>query len=239
MANNSSITLAELSEKLYKHDKIIAGRSVISRALNELNLRYKKLSLQAVEKHGPEVLKKKEFYLEELATTAVKDLIFIDECGANLQMVPRYGRAYGAERAVFSAPYQRGNLISIISAISIDKIEAAMYGQWATNGEIFKHFIENDLLPILKPSHVIVMDNVKFHQSETIKELINSVGARVLYLPPYHPELNPIEEMWSKIKCILRKLSARDLKSFKCAIKSAYEKVTQSDLLGWFKHAGY
>jgi transposase len=154
-------------------------------------------------------------------------------------MTLRYGRAYGAERAVLSAPYQRGNRISIISAISIHKIEAAMYGQWSTDGEIFKHFIENDLLPILKPRHVVVMDNVKFHQSETIKELIHSVGARVVYLPPYHPELNPIEEMWSKIKHILRKLSARDLKTFKSSIKKAYEKVTQSDLLGWFKHAGY
>lgn len=77
-------------------------------------------------------------------------------------MVPRYGRAYGAERAVFSAPYQRGNLISIISAISIDKIEAAMYGQWSTNGEIFKHFIENDLLPILKPSHIVVTSTLNF-----------------------------------------------------------------------------
>ena len=154
-------------------------------------------------------------------------------------MAPRYGRAYGSNRAVISAPYQRGNLISLISAISIHKIEAAMYGQWATNGEIFSHFIEKELLPILEPRHVVVMDNVGFHKSEPIKKLIDSVGARVLYLPPYHAELNPIEEMWSKIKCILRKLSARDIHTFKVAIKKAYEKISQSDLLGWFKHAGY
>lgn len=154
-------------------------------------------------------------------------------------MSPRYGRAYGSNRAIISAPYHRGNLISLISAISIYKIEAAMYGQWATNGEIFHHFIEKELVPILKPRHVVVMDNVNFHKSESIKKLVESVGARIIYLPPYHPELNPIEEMWSKIKYILKKLSAREPRTFKNAIKIAYEKISQSDLLGWFKHAGY
>lgn len=183
--------------------------------------------------------KKKERYLSELNNVAVKDLIFIDESGVNLQMAPRYGRAYGKERAVISAPYQRGNMITVIGAISLHRVETAMYGQWAANSEIFIHFIEKNLLPILKPEHVIVMDNVNFHKSEKVRELIGSVGAKVIYLPPYHPELNPIEEMWSKIKGVLRKLAARDLQIFKQAIKKAFYSISQSDLLGWFKHAGY
>lgn len=154
-------------------------------------------------------------------------------------MVPRYGRAYGGERAIMFAPYQHGNQITMIGAISIEKVEAAMYGRWAANSEIFAHFIENDLLPILKREHVVVMDNISFHKSQRVSELIESVGARIIYLPPYHSELNPIEEMWSKVKTTLRKLAARDLRFFKKAIKCAFEKVSRSDLIGWFGHAGY
>jgi len=154
-------------------------------------------------------------------------------------MVPRYGRAYGSTRATISAPYQRGNQLTMIGAISVEKVEAAMYGQWAANGDIFTTFIEDSLCPILTKEHVVVMDNVGFHKSEKVIELINSVGAQCVFLPPYHPELNPIEEMWSKIKSILRKQSARTLSTFKKAIRFAFESICDTDLLGWFQHAGY
>ena len=154
-------------------------------------------------------------------------------------MVPRYGRAYGKERATISAPYQHGNQITMISAISLNSIEAAMYGEWAANTDIFSVFIEKCLCPQLQPHHVIVMDNVSFHKSEKIKELIHNCGADLIFLPPYSPELNPIEEMWSKIKHSLRKQSARNRVSFKKAIKIAYESITTFDLFGWYQHAGY
>lgn len=154
-------------------------------------------------------------------------------------MCPRYGRAYGGERAIVNAPHQHGNQITMISAISIEKVEAAMYGEWSANGEIFLSFIENHLCPILRPGNVVVMDNVGFHKVFGVYELIKSVGAELIYLPPYCAELNPIEEMWSKIKYLLRKLSARTLDEFKKAIKKSFEAVCKSDLMGWFKHAGY
>jgi len=154
-------------------------------------------------------------------------------------MVPRYGRAQGAERAIITAPYQRGNQITMISAISLEKVEAAMYGSWNANSEIFTIFVEEHLCPVLEKRHVVVMDNVGFHKSEKVISLIESTGAKCVYLPPYHPELNPIEEMWSKIKSILRKLCARDLGNFKKAIRQAFEAIESKDLLGWFQHAGY
>ena len=154
-------------------------------------------------------------------------------------MSPRYGRGYKGERVKSSAPYQRGNKITMIGAISIYQVEASMYGSWSADGEIFVEFVERSLKPILKPNHVVVMDNVSFHKNQQARTLIESKGAQILYLPPYHPELNPIEEMWSKIKIYLRRLSARTLKDFKRAIKTAFEAVTTSDLEGWFKHSGY
>ena len=106
-----------------------------------------------------------------------KDLIFIDESGAHLQMGPLYGRALNGERAVVSKPAQYGNKITLISAISINKVEAALYGEWSANGSIFVQFLEQCLVPILKPNHIVVMDNVSFHKVKGVKEVMNRAGA--------------------------------------------------------------
>lgn len=154
-------------------------------------------------------------------------------------MTPRYGRALGSTRAVTYAPYQRGNHMTMISAISLSGVEAALYGEWSANGMIFSTFMEKCLCPKLKPGDAVIMDNVSFHKSDKIIELVEQCGAQVIFLPPYSPELNPIEEMWSKIKNSLRRKSARCKKTFKKAIKKSYEAVTTENIMGWFQHAGY
>lgn len=168
-----------------------------------------------------------------------KTLIFIDESGANLRMSSRYARAEGGERIKMPIPFEHGPQFSMIGAISVDKVEAALYGEWATNGDIFHSFIENDLLPQLKQKHTVIMDNVKFHLQARIRETIESTGAKVIFLPPYSPDLNPIENMWSKVKNTLRKLAPRTTRNFKKCIKVAFEEITKSDLVEWFKHCGY
>ena len=154
-------------------------------------------------------------------------------------MAPIYGRSMSGERAVISKPNKYGNKITMISGISVEKIEASIYGKWSANSEIFTQFIIQCLCPVLKPRHVVIIDNVRFHKTPEVARLIHNTGAKLIYLPPYSPELNPIEEMWSKIKHILRKLSARTINKFKKAIKRAFNAVTKKDLIGWFKHAGY
>ena len=168
-----------------------------------------------------------------------ESLIFIDEAGANLQMHPLYGRAPGAQRANISAPHQRGNFITILGAISINGIESLSYTDGPGNTEVFGCFIENYLCPILTSNHVVVMDNVPFHKAEKIKHMIETTGAKLIYSPPYSPEFNPIEEMWSKVKSFLRRFAARTKTEFHRAITKALKSITQSDLFGWFKHAGY
>jgi len=154
-------------------------------------------------------------------------------------MAPLYGRGYGQARVYYPVPFQRGNRFTLMSAISIEKVEAALYGQWCGNGEIFLHFIEEHLCPVLRPQHVVVMDNVAFHQVLGVKEAIEGAGAQLIYLPPYSPDLNPIEQMWSKIKSYLRKLAARNPIKFKRAVKIAFESIESNDLHHWFKHCGY
>ena len=94
----------------------------------------------------------------------VRDLIFLDESGANLRMAPLYGRALGGERVVNAVPFNRGNRLTMLSAISFEKIEVALYGEWAADGEIFLNFITRCLCPALQKRHVVIMDNVAFHQ---------------------------------------------------------------------------
>ena len=174
-----------------------------------------------------------------MACVPLKDLIFLDESGANLQMAPRYGRGYKKSRVYYAVPFNRGNRLTLISAISIKKVEAALYGEWSANGEIFLHFIEECLCPTLRKGSVVVMDNVAFHRVKGVKEAIEKTGARLVYLPPYSPDLNPIEQMWSKIKNYLRRASARDIKKFKISINFAYNSIESSDLKNWFRHCGY
>ena len=154
-------------------------------------------------------------------------------------MTSAYGGAVGGQRVKMLVPFNRGKQLSMIGAISTTKIEAALYGEWATNGEIFLTFIETQLLPQLKANHVVIMDNIKFHQQAEVAVLIESVGAKVVFLPPYSPDLSPIENMWSKIKNTLRRLAPRNMPTFNKAIRIAFNQVNTTDLANWFKHCGY
>ena len=223
----------------YKKKKIKAGRSILSRACQKLNLRRKKLSKYASEQEREEIKKKRQTYCKEIAKIPIGDLIFLDESGANLQMAPLYGRAYKKERVRYSVPLNRGSRLTLISAISFQKVQAALYGEWCTNGEIFLNFIEQYLCPVLRSGHVVVMDNVAFHQVAWVKEAVEKTGACLVYLPPYSPQLNPIEQMWGKIKHYLRKASAQTLNDFKKSVKIAFESIESADLGNWFKHCGY
>jgi len=169
----------------------------------------------------------------------MEDLIFVDESGANLRMARAYARSEGGQRIKMPIPFTHGPQYSMIGAISMNKVEAALYGEWATNGEIFYTFIERSLLPQLKSQHTVIMDNVKFHLQTRVKEIIESVGAKIVFLPPYSPDFSPIENMWSKIKNTLRQLAPRTTGAFKKSIRIAFEGITETDLLGWFKYCGY
>ena len=154
-------------------------------------------------------------------------------------MTRRYGRALSGQRLQYICPYQRGSHHSIISAISISQITAAMYTSGSINGDIFLHFLSNYLAPKLTKQHIVILDNVSFHKVTGVREIITGTGAELLYLPPYSPDLSPIEHMWSKIKAYLRRLNARCTESFKKAIEVAFKAVQPSDLYGWYNNCGY
>lgn len=168
-----------------------------------------------------------------------KELVVIDESGCYLNMTLPYARAYGGERVAMPQPFVRGNKLSVIGAISISSVESALYGEWNTDADIFLTFIRQNIVPKLTKSKVVILDNIGFHKTEHVISAIENTGARVLFLPPYSPEFSPIENMWSKIKQILRKLSPRTIVEFNKAISQAFNLITKDDLFGWFKYCGY
>jgi transposase len=129
--------------------------------------------------------------------------------------------------------------MTIVGALGLDGIRAAMSFEGAMNGRVFRVFIGKVLAPTLKAGDVVVMDNLSAHKVKGIKETIERRGAKVLYLPPYSPDFNPIEQCWSKVKTLLRKAKARTVDALNEAIDQAIDRVTGADAIGWFQHCGY
>lgn len=168
-----------------------------------------------------------------------RKLVFIDESGAKTNMTRLYGRAKHGKRAVDSSPGGHWSTTTMIAAVTLDGHQAPMVIDGATNKEVFKVYVEKFLLPTLRPGDCVILDNLSAHKGSDIRDMIESVGAELWFLPPYSPDLNPIEKMWSKVKAILRKLKARTETELIAAIADALEQVTTYDCLGWFKSCGY
>lgn len=166
-------------------------------------------------------------------------LIFLDESGANLSLCREYARSFDGERIKHGCPHPRGNKFNILSAIDLSGVKASMYGKWSVDGDIFLTFIEKQLCPKLKQGDIVVLDNINFHYMEKVKIAIESKDAKLIYLPAYSPDFSPIENMWSKVKAILRKYAPRIERQFNKAIKIAFKSISNSDIAGWFKHCGY
>lgn len=169
----------------------------------------------------------------------MEDLIFLDESGVNLAMVRLYARALKGKRARGEKPQKRGRNISLIAALSIREVVASINIYGAVDGVTFEAFVVQELIPKLWKNACVVMDNAKIHQGEMVREFIEQAGAKLLYLSPYSPEFSPIENLWSKVKSILRKTAARTYKDLIDGITNAMLQVTQSNIRNWFAHCCY
>ncbi len=138
-----------------------------------------------------------------------------------------------------SAPHGHWNSTTIIGAMRLDGSTACMAIEGATDAEVFAAYVREVLCPILRPGDLVVMDNLSVHKSEPTLALIRQNGADVRFLPAYSPDLNPIEQMWSKVKNTLRSLEARTRESLLEAIGHALAGITYQDTLNWFAHCGY
>lgn len=149
------------------------------------------------------------------------------------------GRAPRGERLHAAAPHGHWYTTTMISAIRLDGSTAAMAIEGATDTEVFRAYVEKVLCPVLRAGDIVVMDNLSPHKNEVTLSLIEGAGASVLFLPPYSPDLNPIEKMWSKVKQSLRSAEARTREELLEAIDRALQTVTAKDAMGWFASCGY
>ena len=182
---------------------------------------------------------KRDEWKEFQKTVDASNLVFLDECGVNTGMTRLYGRAPKEERVVDVVPDVRFHRTTILSSIRSDGVTVPCVFEGALNGELFREYVRKFLAPTLSPGDIVAMDNLSSHKVSSVVEAIEAVGAKVLFLPPYSPDFNPIELMWSKIKAVLRKLKVRDKALLDGAIAFAFDTVTVSDVSGWFSHDGY
>jgi len=178
-------------------------------------------------------------WFEQFADVRVDQLVFLDEFGATTTMQRTHGRAPPGVRVVSKVPHGHWKVISTIAAMTTRGIEASASFDGATDSELFVTFVREALVPRLSPGQVVVMDNLPAHKSPEVDRLIESVGARLLRLPPYSPDFNPIEQAISKIKSVLKKLAHRSVDGLFDGIAEALGSISPSDALHYIAHGGY
>jgi transposase len=222
-------------EECRRHLGASCSLMTISRALSQLGLPRKKKVPRAREQDSPEVQEQRREFCEELAGVDPRRLVYVDECGANTAMTRTYGRAPAGQRVYADTP-GRWESITLTCGLRLSGAMPALAFPGATNTDLFEHYVEDVLVPELKPGDVVVWDNLKPHKSEEAVEAVESAGAHLVPLPPWSPDLTPIEEMVSKVKGAMRSAAARTTEAVYAAFASALHDVTLEDIAGWFQH---
>ena len=165
--------------------------------------------------------------------------MFLDESGASTQLTRNYGRAPGGERVPEGTPHSRWHTLTMLAALTTQGLQAPMTIEAPTDGDVFLAYLEQVLCPQLRPGQVVIMDNLSAHKVAGVQPLIAATGARLIYLPPYSPDFNPIEQAWSKLKQLLRAAKARTAEALDLAITEALKAITADNAAAWFRHCGY
>ena len=169
-----------------------------------------------------------------------RDLVFVDECSTNTSLAPLYGWSRCGERVHQKAPRNWGKNITLLASITKEGgMGFCLTVEGSTTKEVFESYIEEVLGPTLREGQVVVMDNLSSHKSGRVKDLIEQRGCELIYLPPYSPDFNPIEQAFSKIKNLLREARARVHEALVEAIGKALWAITPEDSQGFFEHCGY
>jgi transposase len=195
-----------------------------------------KNSLQATERDTEANLKHREEFVAKIRTVAPELLIFLDESGITTSMTRLYARTLGGKRIHESTSGGHWKIMTILGAMSFCGMVATMTIEEATDADIFLAYVEQVLCPTLKPGYVAVMGNLSSRKVNGVRTRIEKAGAEVLYIPPYSPDLNPIEKAWSKLKQLLRTAKASTKEALDQAIEEALKLISLDNAKAWFKH---
>lgn len=166
-------------------------------------------------------------------------LVFIDETWAKTNMARRYGRSNRGQRLVAAVPHGHWNTTTFVAGLRHDGITAPLVIDGTMNGEIFRAYVEQFLAPTLSPGDIVVMDNLGSHKVAGVRQAIAAKGASLLYLPPYSPDLNPIEQVFAKLKALLRKAAARSIEALWIAIGTMLDQFSPTECANYLANSGY
>jgi transposase len=233
LRDQPDLTLEELSQQV----GVPCSRMSVWRTLCKLNITRKKKVLFAQEQQKPAVQQQRLEFAMGMTVLCPERLVFVDEGGTNTAMTRLYGRALKGERVVGSVPGTWESL-TLIAGMRLEGVMAPWVFRGATDTEAFRTYVQEVLVPELRGGDVVIWDNLKPHQAAGVIEAVEAAGAFVLPLPPWSPDLSPLEKLLSKVKGIVRRLVPRSVPALIDAIGQAFQRVCPKDILGWFQCCG-
>jgi transposase len=195
--------------------------------------------LHAAEQQRPDVVDRRTCWYFWRATLDYRRLVFLDETGADTKMTRRYGRAWRGQRLVAHVPHGHWKTTTFVAGLRATGLTAPLVVDGPMNGQLFLAYVQQQLAPALQPGDILILDNLPAHKVAGIREAIEAVGAQLQYLPPYSPDLNPIELAFSKLKSLLRKAAARTVSDLEATIASLLNCFTPEECCHYLQHAGY
>jgi transposase len=232
-------TIAELRAWLLATHNISVSTGLMNKTLAALDLTFKKKSLHAAEQAREDVAKARAEWKEQQPKLAPSKLVFIDETAVKTSMTRRCGRAKRGHRLVAAIPHGHWKTTTFIGALRCDGLTAPLTIDGAANGELFLAYVEQILVPTLKPGDIVIMDNLRVHKMAGIREAIEAAGAKLLFIPPYSPDLNPIELAFSKLKALLRAKAIRTVDALWKALGDLCDCFSPGECANYFRHDGY
>jgi transposase len=193
----------------------------------------------ASEQERPDIARKRERWKARQGSVDLKRLVFIDETWAKTNMAPLRGWAARGQRLIGHAPFGHWNTMTFVGALRHDGIIAPWVIDGPINGDSFRTYVEQVLVPELRPDDIVVMDNLGSHKAPAIRQAIRAAGAKLFYLPAYSPDLNPIEQVIAKLKHLLRKAAERTKEAVWRRIGSLLEQFTPQECENYIRNSGY
>jgi putative transposase len=198
-----------------------------------------KKTVEASERDRPDVARRRLQWTSRQNRIDPERLVFIDETWTKTNMEPLRGWAPRGERLVAKVPHGHWKTMTFLAALRQDRIEAPWVLDGPINAEAFKTYVEKALVPTLQPGDLVIMDNLASHKGKAVRQAIRSAGAKLFFLPKYSPDLNPIEQVFAKLKHLLRKTAARTLEALVAAIGQLLGTYTAQECANYFANAGY
>jgi transposase len=239
LSDEPDMTIEKMRHLLCEERGVRASVSTIWGLLDSAKQTFKKKSVHASEQDRPDVLEKREAWFESQLDLDPNKLVFVDETWASTNMAPRYGWAPRGERLRAGVPLGNRKRTTFVAGLRLTGMTASMTMDGSINAARFLDYVRRILVPTLKPGDTVIIDNLSSHKSDEVREAIEAVGAKVLFLPPYSPDFNPIEKAFAKLKALLRRAAARTVEAVRQAIEDLVPIITPTECANFFAACGY